>query len=704
MSPATAIPAPVPDPIHEKGSSRRRTWLLAGALWLLTLVLYWPATRCEFVNYDDDRYVTDNPAVKQGLTADSIRFAFLNPVCDNWHPLTLLSHMLDCQLYGLNPWGHHLTNLLLHALNAVLVFLLLRQLTGTLWRSATVAALFAWHPLRVESVAWIAERKDVLSVCFGLLSLAAYIHYVRRQEERVRNPEAAAPAFYRSRSYWLAWFFLCLGLLSKPVLVTWPFVMLLLDYWPLQRLQPSRRRQLLVETAPFFALAAVFCAVTYAVHRATGDMKAMASLPFAACCENALVSYCRYLGKTFWPADLAVFYPHPGHWPLADVFLAALLLCGITAGVTVVSMVRRNQLYLPMGWYWFLGTLLPVIGLVQVGHLALADRHTYLPSLGLAIVVVWSLHAVSIHWRRRTLALSLMALAALALCFATTRHQLRYWQNSETLFRHNLAVTGDNDVADYNLGLVALAQGQSQTAMDLFRRAIRARPAYAEAHNNLAILLSMQGQTNSAIQEFEITLLLASEYADAHFNYGKLLAECGRPDAALIQFLEAARLAPRDPEVHWQLGSLFAQAGKAEDALDQFQQVVRLKPDSPDAHYKLAQALLKSGRLDPAIAEFQTVIRLSTKSAPAHYYLAVALAQRGRTDQAAREFQETIRLKPNDAAAHEKLGIVLGDNGHLAEAIGEFETALQLNPNYTEASNNLARARALGREPKPGAP
>ena len=405
-------------------------WPIAVLLVLLTIAVYWPATRYDFINFDDPAYVTKNPNVQSGLSRESVKWAFFHPVSANWHPLTVMSHMLDCQLYGLKPWGHHLTSVLLHALNAVLVFVLLRQLTRAVWRSLLVAALFAVHPLLVESVAWISERKDVLSGFFGLLCL---IFYARYAQPKIVNRQSSII------NYALAVFFFALGLISKPMLVTWPFVMLLLDYWPLGRLQttdyglpsseskngpqPStawrgeatcrvevkRRRErrrltpLLLEKLPFFALAAVASCVTFVVQKHGGAVSAGESWPLGAHAGNALISYCRYLEKLFWPTDLAVFYPHPKDWPLALVLPAGLLLVAISV---LFFVERRRYPFLLMGWLWFCGTLVPVIGLVQVGGQAMADRYAYLPSLGVLIVAIWGANELTRHWRHPMIAWS----------------------------------------------------------------------------------------------------------------------------------------------------------------------------------------------------------------------------------------------------------------------------------------------------------
>jgi Tfp pilus assembly protein PilF len=563
-------------------SNCRRSLLICALLSAMTLIAYWPAMRHDFVNYDDDYYVTLNVHVQNGLTLESLKWAFFNPVGANWHPLTLLSHMLDCQLFGLKPWGHHLTSVLLHAVNTVLVFLLLRRLmrlrseasspqADATWRCAMVAAVFGLHPLHVESVAWVAERKDVLSTFFFLLTLWAYARYARRVTGdtcQVTRTEAAAAAPDSSRVtrhpslfYGLALFFFALGLLSKPMLVTLPFVLLLLDYWPLERfkacsrfigVQGSRHTpsihqsinpllRLVWEKIPFFALAAVSSVVTFVVQNHSGAVKMVQTLPLGARSGNALISYCRYLGKLFWPTDLAVFYPYPGHWPLAQVLLAG----GLILGISVLFIVKREQYpFLLMGWLWFCGTLVPVIGLVQVGAQAMADRYTYIPSLGVLILAIWGAYELTCRWRYHEMALSVAGSAAIILCLGLTRQQLGYWKDGETLFRHALEVTENNYLAHNDLGTALDRKGQTDEAISQFRAAIRLTPDYAEAHNNLGVALVEKGQTDEAISQFQATIRLKPDDAEAHNNLGNTLVEKGKIDEAINQYQEAIRLKP----------------------------------------------------------------------------------------------------------------------------------------------------------------
>jgi protein O-mannosyl-transferase len=676
--PATpAQPAPPRAATAVQARSRLPTWLMAVLLALVTMALYWPATRCDFVNCDDDYDVTENVQVQKGLTLDSLKWAWLNPVNCNWLPLLVWSHMLDCQLFGLNPWGHHLTSVLLHAVNTGLVFLLLRGLTGAFWRSVWVAALFGWHPLRVEAVAWVAERKDVLSVFFGLLALLAYARYAQAQSlkskvqslkseagtedaesgvQKLGIPEtqhASRFTFHVSRLtshagtfYLLSLFLLALGLMSKPTLVTWPFVMLLLDYWPLKRNAECGMRsaeagaggtgegrtlpwtKLVWEKLPFFVLVALISIVTFVVQKREGVLAMNESLPLGARVGNAVVSYCRYLGKLFWPTDLAVFYPHPGYWPLGKVLLAGGVLVGLSVLVWVG---RRRHPYLLMGWLWYCGTLVPVSQMVQTAFHAMADRYTYIPSLGVLILIVWGAYKLTRRWRYQVLGWSVAGGAAIVLCLALTRQQIGHWKDSEALWRHELEVTENNFVAHDSLGAALAKKGQSDEAIHQYQEAIRINPDYARAHNNLGFALDKKGQTDEAIRQYEETIRLEPNHAEVHNNLGAALAEQGQSDEAIRHYQAALRLKPDHAEAHNNLGIALGRKGQTDKAIRQFQEAVRLKPDYAEAHFNLGIAFYQQDRTGEAIHQFQEALRLKPDNADARKNLDAALATRAHS-------------------------------------------------------------------------
>ncbi len=624
--------------------SRFPTWLLAVFLVLVTIAIYWPAMHCDFINLDDPDCVTENPHVQGGLTWEGVKWAFGDTEQHAyWAPLMWLSHMAACQLFGLNPWGHHLINVLLHAANVALVFLVFRRMSGATWRSLVLAALFGWHPLRVESVVWVTERMDVLSTLFWMLSLLAYAKYV--EASKVRDSKSKV-------WYGTALVMFMFGLMSKAMLVTMPFVLLLLDYWPLERFKSGSVWRLVREKIPFFALAAVMSVVTYVVQNHGGAVRTVANLPIGARGGNALVSYCRYLGKIFWPTDLAVFYPHPGYWPLAKVLLAGVFFCGISV---FLFMKRRRHPYLLIGWLWFVGTLVPVIGLVQVGGQAMADRFTYIPSLGILILTIWGACDLAETWRFQKITLAVACSVTIVLSLALTRHQLGYWKDSEILFRHTIKVTNNNYIAYNNVGDALLNQGRVDEAMSQFQEAIRINPNDAEAHYNLGIAFFKKSQTGEAISQYQEAIRIKPDYAEAHNNLGAALLNKVQTDDAVSHFQEAIRLKPDYAEAHYNLGVAFFNQGRTDNAVSRFREAIRLKPDYAEAHINLGVALLAQGQTNEAISQYHEAIRLKPDYAEAHYNLGVALLNQGQADGAISQFQEAIRLKPDDVFAQSKL-------------------------------------------------
>jgi hypothetical protein len=532
-------------------------------LVLVTAALYWPMTHHQCINVDDEQYITGNPHVRAGLTWSGIVWAFESQEASNWHPLTWISHMLDCRFFGLNPGGHHLTNLLFHAANPLLLFLLLRQLTGVLWRSAFVAALFAWHPLHVESVAWAAERKDVLSAFFWILALMAYARYARRVTSGMCAGTQADPASspvtrHPSLHYFLALLFFACGLMSKPMVVTLPFVLLLLDFWPLNRLQfqSSGRAvaSLVFEKLPFFALALAGSVVTYLIQKAGGAVWSVAALPLHARVANALLAYVRYLAKTFWPADLAIIYPHPRHWPVMAVIGAALMLA--IWSVLFLRRARQNP-YLPAGWFWFLGTFIPAIGLVQVGSQSMADRYTYLPGIGLFILIVWGLNDFSNHQPQGRKMAILIGSLALAGCLACTGIQLTYWQSSITLLRHAIEVTKDNFVAWNFLGRALDDAGNKDGALLRYAESVRLESRYPQAQYNLGMAWLNRGRAEKACEPLAAAVRLVPDDAEARYYFGLALMD-NKPAGAVEHYRQALRLTPEFPEAKAALNEILS--------------------------------------------------------------------------------------------------------------------------------------------------
>jgi len=565
------------------GAAKARPRLIGLLLALVTLLVYLPVARDRFLVYDDDDYVTENVVVQNGLTWAGVKWAFTTRQASNWHPLTWLSHMLDCELFDLNPGAQHLVNVLFHAANAVLLFALMLRLTrlradasarqaGALWTGAFVAALFAWHPLRVESVAWISERKDVLSAFFGLLSLLAYTRFVRGSA--VRSPPSKI-------FYGLALLFFALGLMSKPMLVTLPLVMLLLDYWPLARMTSDRRQvtgilRLALEKWPFFLLTIGSCTVTYLAQRHGEAVVPLARVSLGYRLENAPVAVVRYLQKTIWPADLAVIYPMPDKLPAIAVAFAVGVLILLSVAVWLG---RRRRPYFLVGWLWFLGMLVPVIGLVQVGGAALADRYTYLPSIGLFMAVACGFRDRVERLQFPRFACGGVAVLILAGCVFTTEHQLRFWRDSETLFRRALAVTKDNDIARVNLGVALDREGRSDKALAEYRAAATLAPGRYQIHNNLGNLLDKMGKPAEALAEYREAVRLKPELASLRDDLGSVLAELGRLDEAMNEFTNAARLDPTYPWPHFEMGKVLLKQGRDAEAIGQFREALRIDPD-----------------------------------------------------------------------------------------------------------------------------
>jgi tetratricopeptide (TPR) repeat protein len=660
--------------------------VVCALLILIVLAIYLPIMDLRFVNFDDTIYVTQNPRVPDGLSWNSVVWALKTGHAGNWHPLTWISHMVDCQLYGLNPLGHHLTNLFFHTANTLLIFLLLRRTTGAVWRCVFVAALFALHPVHVESVAWVAERKDVLSTFFGLLCLWAYVGYVEKSKARHH-----AAVFYI-----LTLFLFTLGLLSKPMLVTWPCVMMLLDYWPLRRIQLSDLnsqlpiiRRLLLEKIPFIALSAATCVATFIAQRAGGAVAPLEDVTIESRLINALVSYATYLGKLFWPRNLAVIYPFVRDWPVWRVMVAGLLLLAITGAVIWQG---RRRGYLLAGWLWYLVTLVPVIGLVQVGNQSIADRYTYIPSIGLFILFAWGIVDLTAGWSRRALPMTTGAAVLLSGCAILTAFQLRQWEDTETLFRHALAVTENNFVAENNLGFYFALQGELELAKQHYRSALKMNPNYHNAWNNLGCALSDQKKYEEAVSNFEMALRTKPRSADAQNNLGNALFWLGKTNEAMDHYQEALRIKPQYALGHNNLGHALSERGDVTEAIEHFRLAVQFDPRYVDAHCNLAQALVKQGKLDEAMAEYARALAIDPESLLVHYQLGEALVEQKKFDEAISQFTHVLRIRPDYGPARLQLGLIRGMQGRLDEAIALFRENLRTQPDDYAAHYQLALA------------
>jgi tetratricopeptide (TPR) repeat protein len=538
-----------------------------------------------FINFDDPKYLTENLHIQSGLNFQNLKWAFSAVVVSNWHPLTMLSHMLDWTLFGNNAGGHHLMSLLFHIGAVIFLFLFLFKTTNNLWPAAFAAAFFALHPLRVESVAWASERKDVLSMFFGMAALYAYAFYA--EKEKIAR-------------YLICLVLFALSLMSKPMLVTLPFVLLLLDYWPLKRLTVSgsfndmlkKSGRLIKEKIPFFALAVASGIVTVWVQNKGGSVSSMDALPFLHRAQNAIVSYIAYLEKIFLPVNLAVFYPYELLLPTWKVIAALMVLLFIT--VSVIYYIRKLP-FLFVGWFWYQGTLIPVIGLVQVGTQAMADRYTYLPSIGISIMLAWGIALFFTKKTSRKIILFPAAVAVVLILSALTWRQCGYWKNSITLYEHTLSVTRNNEKIHNNLGYVLLEKGDIHTSIEHFNAAIRLNPYHHGFYMNRGEALSKAGMYQGALEDFNKSISLKPDYADAWYNRGTLHGKLGNSQAALEDLNEAIRVQPQYAKAFNNRAIVYTNMGLYQTAIEDFNQVIRIMPGYNDALNNRAYAYLKQG-------------------------------------------------------------------------------------------------------------
>ena len=571
--------------------------VMCAVLVVATLCVYGKIWTYDFIGYDDDKYVTQNQYVIQGLSKESVIWAFRSTHASNWHPLSWLSHMLDVELFGMNAGAHHLTSFLFHILNSLLLFIVFRKMTAHIWQSGIVALLFALHPLHVESVAWVAERKDVVSAFFWLLTIWSYVRFAHR------------PAIAR---YLAVVGFFSLGLMAKPMVVTLPFVLLLLDYWPLNRIQVGQTNdytgkpnpglpvlRLVYEKIPLFALAGISCAVTFLAQKKGEALGLLDVHPPMMRVANAVVSYLKYIQKMLWPDQLAVLYPYPKvivEWQV----LAAFVVLGC---VTFLAVRYRKRLpWLFVGWFWYVGTLVPVIGLVQVGVQSMADRYTYLPLVGLFVILSWGTAHLIGNWRFKKITLSVASAVLCILLVTTARAQMSYWKNSFTLFEHTLEVTTDNYVIHNNLGFELALKGRMDEAIMHYRAALRINPEFEPAHINLGSALFSQGKIEKSLAYYQATLNQKSRFAGVHHNLGILLLRVGRIDEAVVHFQEALGIKADYAEVYNSLGAALVSQGKIIEAMANFRQAIRIKPDLMEAKLNLKNlSAAQKGNAGPKI-------------------------------------------------------------------------------------------------------
>lgn len=663
-------------------------------LILSILLVFMQVRDFDFITCDDHMYVYENPHVLKGLSLDGIIWAFTTGHAANWHPVTWLSLMLDVQVFGPDPGPLHLVNVFLHCANTLLLFAVLKKMTGALWPSAFVAAAFAIHPMHVESVAWISERKDVLSTFFLLLTVAVYAGYVKRPSVR---------------RYIAALGFFVLGLMSKPMLVTLPFLLLLLDYWPLERFGPSpplnrstdpstasadghtTLYRLVIEKIPFFILAAVSSVVTFLVQRTGGAMTATDVIPLGSRLANALAAYAKYIGKLFWPEHLAVFYPLDisNSTPAGQLALYALLLAAITVLVLYLGRIRK---YLPVGWFWFVGSLIPVVGLVQVGLQAYADRYTYSPYIGLFVMLAWGMSDLPAKglYRKAVLAAA-MVLAVAAMGITAHRYASR-WRNGVTLFTHAIEVTQNNWFAYNNLGLSFLRRGRFPEAIGAFEQAVRLKPDDSGAYNNLGLAYAEQDCYPEAIEAYRQAVRLKPNNVEAYRNLGLAYFDLGRYEEAVEAYQQAVRIDPANAEAYNNLGLSCFQLGRLPQAITAYQQAIALKPDYAKAYANLAVAYNSLGRFPQALEASNKAVRIEPDYAEAYGNLGIAYSGLGRYPDAIQAFRQAITLKPDYANAYAGLAMAYGTMGRYTDAVTAFEQAVRLNPNDARSYCNLGAA------------
>ena len=633
-------------------SSVRRDLLICLTLFITTITLYWQVTAYDYINFDDPEYVANNLVVKQGISKETITWAFKTTKTANWHPLTWISYLLDVHFFGSTPGLHHLINLLLHATNAVLLFIVFRRMTAGVWSSAIVAALFAIHPLHVESVVWISERKDVLSTLFWILVMWCYTGYAIHKD---------------IKRYLAALVFFSLGLMAKPMLVTLPCILLLLDYWPLDRLHLFREKTdsnkislshvlpLIWEKIPFFVITMASSIVTFIVQKSEGAVKSLDLIPLNLRLANAVDSYISYLKNMIWPYPLAVFYPYPAYYPWWQTIGSLLLL--IAMFYLAFRNMKRHP-YLLVGWLWYVGSLVPVIGIVQVGSQAMADRYTYVPAIGIFVIFVWGIHELLQHWHIHKAGIVTATLLLFAALIPATWVQTTHWKDSTTLFRHAIAVTTDNYLAHSNLAGTYAQNRQFDKAIEHYFEALRVKPDYAMAHNNLGLALVHKGRYSDAIEHYAEALRLNPDYPEAHNNFGIALA----------------------------------QQGSWNEAINHYRKAIQLRPHYAQAHSNLATVLVKEERMNEAISHYSEAVNSDPYFETAIILLALALSQQGQIDEAVLTLENGLKRLPTSADLNNHLGMLHHVSGNLDTAVIFYRKAISLQSDHSEALDNLAAA------------
>jgi tetratricopeptide (TPR) repeat protein len=619
----------------------------------------------EFVRYDDDRYVSNNNHILSGLKLRNIAWVFTSEHCDNWHPLTGISHILDCELFGSDAGRHHLVNMIFHIVNTVLIFVVFRRLTSAFWQSAFIAAVFGLHPAHVESVAWISERKDVLSTMFWLLTMAAYFHYIKHAT---------------ISRYLLTLAIFVMGLMSKPMLVTLPFVLLLLDYWPLNRLEAKNKGQiyrLVREKIPFFVFSAVSCVITVVVQSKVGALKNIEQFSLSTRVYNAIVSYVRYIDKMVWPVDLAVFYPYQSVSPL-QVLASLVLLVVVT--VLVVRASGRHK-YLFTGWFWYLGTLVPVIGLVQVGNQSMADRYTYVPYIGLFIIVAWGANDLTDKLKYRKIVLGALSSAIVLILAVLTWFQVSYWHDSISLFTHAIDVTSGNYLAYNNRGVAYNAAGMFDLAISDYDKVLEIKPKYIEAYNNRGIAYEGKGEYGRAISDFNRALGMNSEYAEAYYNRGNLYAKSKvEANLAISDYSRAIEIKQDFADAYVNRGNVYRDRGQFDLAISDYNKALAMNPGEADVYNNRGNAYEGKGQLDNAISDYDRALEINPKYDEAYYNRATVYQRKGKYDAAVRDYDKALEIDPKYSQAYFNKAVACELAGRKTEAIKAYKAFVRYAP------------------------
>lgn len=646
---------------REKPLSFKNVVLVSLVLIAVNLIIYAPTWQHTFLHYDDPFYVSENAEVSQGLTGHGITWAFTSSHSANWHPLTWLSHMLDVQLFGMRAGPHHIINVLLHIANSLLLFWLLFRTTGALFRSAVVALLFAVHPLHVESVAWIAERKDVLSALFWMLTFHAYISYTRQP-------------LLRRRLILMGVF--SLGLMAKPMLVSLPFLLLLFDIWPLHRvgLGPGQIQswlQLIREKIPLIIIAAVSSVITLIAQSRGGAIQNFNLIPFSSRMVNALAAYASYIGQMLWPNNLAVYYPYT---PISVSFAALSIIALIAISITAIRLAKRHP-YLLVGWIWYLCALLPVIGLIQVGGQSRADRYTYLPLVGLFIMVAWGIPKIPEGRRYLNIALGSAAIILICALAIVARKQVHYWKNDIELWGHAVQVTPADYFLRSNLGMALVAGRDLEAALDQYGEAMRLKPDYSYGKWKLS-----------------------DAYAETHNTFGVSLFNKGLWREAMAHYEEALRIKPGMAEAHGNLGTIFAIQGKTAEAVTEFEKALKINPQNPEMQYNMGLILAKQGLTDEAAVHYRKALEIKPRYAEPQKELGDAFLIKGKLNEAIEQYSKALEIKPDFAQAHSNMGFALMYQKRYQDAIAHFSEALRIDPNNPESQRNLGAARAAAED------